>query len=260
MSLPTAYTRLCEHHAKHIFKRGANQGAAPLESRRKTNRLVRITPTHADVILYRTTVLRAFPDGRVALSTGGYNTNSTREVLNLALRFLSPRAAVYSQKRFSLSQLHYYTPTGTYAFYDGMTLTPDGIPADPMPFQRKMLDPTQTKPFNAEAKGFRQMFPILHAALPDIQTDSDHANATRQAYQAARLYNSDALRESIASKPDLWPVIVHSNAYFSQWVSGSWRDRKLEPKAVLARILHQVKRNMYVIVPTEVTCLLPASK
>lgn len=261
MSLPTtpnqptatAYTRLCEHHAKHVYKRGQNKGDAPLEDRRKTARLVRITPAHADVILYRTTVLRAYPDGSVAITTGGYNTNSPREVLNQALRFLTPYGGVYSTKRFGVSQMHYVTPFHVYAFYDGMILQPDGTPYAPRPFKRRLIDPTKSKPFAAAVREFRQTFPILHAALPNT------ANA-QQIQDAARdlnLYDTRNLHEALTSRPDTWPAIVALNAYQTVWVGG-WREVKQPPSSTLSKILSHVKQTMYMIVDADV-CAIPRS-
>lgn len=261
LTQPTAYTRLCEHHAKHIFKRGQNAGDAPLESRRKTDRLVRITPTHADVILYRTTVLRAFPDGSVTLNTGGYNTNSTREVINRALAFMGGRycasaLGVGSTQRFGVSQMHYFTPTHFYAFYDWMTLTPDGIPATPVPFKRCIIDPTKSKPFAAAVRPFRQTFPVLHAALPDT-ADPDTIRAAAETRRELNLYDTRNLHEALTSRPDLWPAIITLNAYTTEW-TGGWREVKQPPSSVLNKILNQIKRTMYMTVDADV-CVIPRS-
>lgn len=251
---PTAYTRLCEHHAKHMYKRGANKGDAPLEARYKTARLVRITPTHAEVILYRTTVLRAYPDGSVTLSTGGYNTNSTREVINRALRFLTPYVGVYSTKRFGVSQMHYVTPSHVYAFYDDMHINPDGTPQAPRPFKRRLIDPAKSKPFAAAVREFRQTFPVLHAALPDT-ANADNTQAAAKIFSSLNLWHHQNLHEALTSRPDLWPAIVTRNAYETEWTNG-WREVKQPPRATLNKILNQIKQTMYMIVDADV-CVIP---
>lgn len=245
------YALLCEHHAKHVFKRGANSGDAPLDRyNRYAHKLIKVTPTHADIVLYRTTIFRAYPDGSVVLNTNGHTTQLTMDTLNNGLGAFvrAYTGRVFSKLRFGTRQLHYYTNGRSYAYYDHMRILPDGTPAEPAPFVRYSINRSMSRPFSTQAKEFRAMFPVLFAALPDtIPDDAFYAGNTP--YLSAGLYDSRRLAEAITTNPELWHTIVHSNAYSRH----TYKDPR--PGAALDRILKAAKAHMYHITVTGITCI-----
>lgn len=248
MSLSTPYQRMLAHHAKHQFKRGQNKGDAPLDIRQRYgHKLVRIHPTHAEVVLYRSVLFRAYPDGTVQLSAGGWSTYTTKDTINTALKlfccYASPSysAYVHSRTRSGIAQWHYTVAgAGTYLFYDGMILGPNGVPLEPRPFKRKIIDQTKSRPFFRAALPFKQTFPLLHAALPDT------TNARPNDYYTHGLIDPNALAHAIAHQPELWPVIVEHHSYppYKWHVNAKYQD----PDDVLKTIINEAKKCMYIIV------------
>lgn len=250
-----AYDLLTAHYDKYKYKRGAYVGYAPLyaHNRRRTNQRVAISPTHAEVICHNTTILRAFPDGRVQLSAASWRTNLTKDTLNQALATIKLPTRIYSAKRFGLSQWHLYVPGhGQYAFYDGMHLNPDGTPTTPRPFMRRCIDTTQSRPFATQAREFRAVFPVLHASVPDTQDNASAANTdTKQLYYKHKLYDTRALALALTTQPELWPTIVASYSYPNHYVM--WQQRKLPAKDALNHLLTKAKEHMYHTIETLVT-------
>lgn len=245
----TAYDLLAAHYDKHKYKRGAYLGSAPLyaHNRRRTNQRV----THAEVVCHNTTILRAYPDGRVQLSAASWRTNLTKDTLNQALATIKLPTRIYSLKRFGLSQWHLYVPGhGHYAFYDGMYLNQDGTPTTPHPFKRRCIDATQSRPFAASAREFRSVFPILHASTPDTK-DAASADDTRQLYFKHKLYDTRALALAVTTQPELWPVVVAAYSYPTIFVT--WQQHKLPAKDALNHILTKAKEHMYHTIETLVT-------
>ena len=242
------YQRMLAHHAEHQFKKGVNKGDAPLDIRQRYgHKLVRIHPTHAEVVLYRSTLFRAFPDGTVQLSAGGWSTYTTKDTINTALalfcRYASPSysAYVHSCTRYGVTQWHYMVAgAGTYLFYDGMIITPNGIPLEPRPFKRRVIDQTKSRPFTTASCPFRQTLPLLHAALPDT------TNARPNDYYAHGLSDPHALAHAITSQPELWPLIVEHHSYPPRiW---STVRKYSDPKEVLQTILREAKKGMHMLV------------
>ena len=249
--MTNAYDLLTAHYDKHKYKRGAYVGYAPLyaDNRRKTNQRVAISPTHAEVICHSTPILRAFPDGRVQLTTNSWRTNLTKDTLNQALAAIKLHAHIYSCKRFGLSQWHLYVPNhGHYAFYDGMHLNQDGTPTTPRPFMRRCIDTTQSRPFAKQAREFSQMFPVLHAGLPD---PSDSATVDNTHYYKHKLYDARALALAVTTQPELWPIIAAAYSYPTIFVT--WQQRKLPLKDALRHIMNKAKEPMYHTIETTTT-------
>lgn len=252
MNLPTTpYQRMLAHHAEHQFKKGQNKGDAPLDIRQRYgHKLIRLYPTHAEVVLYTSTLFRAYPDGTVQLSTGGWSTYTTKDTINTALklfcRHASPSYSAYvsSHVRSGITQWHYTVAgTGTFAFYDCMTLAPNGLPTNPKPFKRKIIDQTKSRPFFRAAQAFRQTFPLLHAALPDT------TNARPNDYYAHGLIDSRKLAHAIAHQPELWPIIVEHFSYPPRL----WHtlNKYQDPDDVFHTIINEAKKCMYIIVDSE---------
>ncbi|RPJ30089.1 MAG: hypothetical protein EHM17_00335 [Verrucomicrobiaceae bacterium] len=253
MTLPTAYDLLAAHYDKHKYKRGAYVGSAPLDAhkRRKTNQRVTVSPLCAEVVCHKTPILRAYPDGRVQLDASSWRTNVTKDTLNSALARIKLPSRIYSHKRFGLSQWHLYSPThGHYAFYDGMYLNQHGTPRRSLPFKRRCIDTTQSRPFAASAREFRSVFPVLHAGVPDTK-DAAAANDTQQLYYQHKLYDSRAVALAITTQPELWPAVVA--AYSQLSIHIMWQQRKLPAKDTLNHILTKAKEHMYHTIETLVT-------
>lgn len=172
MNLPTPYSRLHAHVARHAYRRGAFVGDAPLNpSRRARNheRVVLDSPGAIAVRRYRTDILTAYPDGTVRLSMGGWSGSpTTRACLNHALyKFMLTRVQIYTGRVFGLSQLILATQHGMYCYYDGITLTPDGAILNPTPFLQKRADRAERAELRAAltASGFADAFPLLYASV-----------------------------------------------------------------------------------------------
>lgn len=254
---PTAYDLLAAHYDKYKYKKGAYLGYAPLDPsrRRKTSQRVALAPTHAEVICHNTTVLRAFPDGRVQLSAASWRTNTTKDTLNSALAAVKLHAHVYSHKRFGLSQWHLYVPGhGHYAFYDGMYLNQDGTPTTPHSFMRRCINTDKSKPFQKQTREFRSVFPVLHASAPETKdwasSSTDPADPT-QVYYRHKLYDPRLLALAITTQPELWPAVVAIYSFPS--IHNTWQQRKLPATAALNRIMTKAKEHMYHISETTTT-------
>lgn len=250
--MTTAYDLLTAHYDKYRYKRGAYVGFAPLDPsrRRKTNQRVAATPTQAEVVCHKTTILRAMPDGSVQLSASSWRTNTTKDTLNHALKLIGLRAHIYSRKRFGLSQWHLYVPGhGQYAFYDGMHLNQDGTPTTPRPLMRRCIDTTQSRPFAKQAREFMQMFPILHDGVPGTRSTVD--DGTQQLYYKHKLYDARPLALAITTQPELWPAIAASYSYPTLY--SVWQQRKLPLKDALRHIMNKAKEPMYHTIETTTT-------
>lgn len=248
-----AYDLLTAHYDEYKYKRGAYVGYAPLDAsrRRKTSQRVTSSPTQAEVICHKTTILRAFPDGRVQLSAASWRTNITKDTLNQALATIKLPTRIYSCKRFGLSQWHLYVPGhGHYAFYDGMHLNQHGTPRRPLPFKRRCIDATQSRPFHKQAREFRSVFPVLHAGVPDTK-DAAAANETQQLYYKHKLYDTRAVALAVTTQPELWPTIVAAYSYPTIYVT--WQQRKLPAKDALNHIMAKAKEHMYHTIETLTT-------
>ena len=247
------YDLLTDHVNKHQYKRGTYLGSAPLDPHRRYNtnkRVALLPPLHmrqyatdvpptAVVICRATNVLTAHPDGTVALSSGTWRTNLTRDTLNEALARARIPAYVHSRRLFGLSQWCVTTrssptrPTPTtYAFYDGMRLSPDGTPLELRPFNARRIDTTQSRPFATGSREFFQALPLLYAA----------SNASAQAYYTHRLYDPATLRRALTSQPELWPAVA-------TWLA---HETLTLPEAKL-KLAAMVRADLYHTVPTTTT-------
>ena len=265
--MPTVYELLKKHLHTHAYKRGAHIGDAPADkfNRRKTDYRVRYlaqTDTY-QVILYRTPLLSAYPDGTFALNTGGYHTQSTFKCLNLAMRLFVRHATgcepyignhLYrGLRQLCISALNPTTRARSILrFYDHMKFSPEGAPLTPLqPFERRHIDLVRAKEFRQQTAEFRRTLPLLHATLPDTrQADAlaTYADLRRQYYDL-RLSYPDNLLDAMHNKPELWPVVVDSYSYQGYWAGA--------PKHSLDTVWRGMstlcKRQMYVTSVTDVT-------
>lgn len=247
-----SYDLLISHFEKHQYKRGTYSGSAPLDPHRRYNTAKRVTPLPplhmrqyatdvpptAVVVCRATNVLTAYPDGTVALDSGTWRTNLTRDTLNEALRLARIPAYVHSRRLFGLSQWCVTTSARTsYAFYDNMRLSPEGIPLNPHPFNARRIDTTQSRPFTAQSREFFRALPLLYATAP---TPTRHEAA--QAYYTHRLYDPPALRRALTSQPELWPAVAGYLAYETATLPEARR-----------KLAAMVRADLYHTVPTTTT-------
>lgn len=240
MNSTNPYNLLISHFHTHQYKRGAYLHSAPLDPsrRRNTAKRVALLPPTAVVICRATNVLTAYPDGTVALNSGGWRTNLTRDTINEALSRARIPAYVHSRRLFGLSQWCVTISARTsYAFYDGMRLPPDGTPLQPRPFNARRIDTTQSRPFTAQSREFFRALPLLYAAAP-APTSAE----TAQAYYTHRLYDPTTLRRAVTSQPELWPAVAGWLAYNAATLPEA--KRKLSA---------MVRADMYHTVPTTTT-------
>ena len=79
------YKFLKQHHADHIYKRGAYKGDAPMSQRYKSNFRVIEGAGCMIVRLYRTNIITALPNGNITINTDNYYTSTTFKCINEAL-------------------------------------------------------------------------------------------------------------------------------------------------------------------------------
>ena len=158
------YYKLKSHLDHHEYVRGAFIGDAPALERRKTHVRVVNRGGCMAVRMYQTDLITAFPDGRVVLSMGGWNTFTTkanmygvaREFLPYAVRFLTH----YENKFPNLAVRIGGAPP--IPWRDGLTLDADGrVIGELGTFKRYEADRAARKEFVARGKAFREALPLL---------------------------------------------------------------------------------------------------
>lgn len=231
----TAYTKMKMRLERHVFKRGANKGAAPAAQRWKDHLLILDVGDSMVLRMYNTNILRAFPNGNVHINLMGWeDSTTTRANLNAALHEYCGWGGVFKRKVFGMSQTCFSANGKTYRYYDGMEFNEAGDLLSPARvFRRRRTDRDATKQFRADVKasGFQEMFPVLFAAVegaPEyfrvsqkiIATDSDYA--------------------------DKWPGLIASIKYRMRW-----EDHKTAFKNFVA----SCTRDMMTTEDTDVTVL-----
>jgi hypothetical protein len=245
--MTTLHTLLTQHLHRHAYRRGIFKGAAPLNQRWARHKRVHHNPITdtMDVIIYNTDVVSAHRDGSITLRTNGWNSQTTKDGINRVLYTLRSRLYIYSLRHRGVSQWVLSTEHGTYAFYDGMVLSPELKPCHPKPFKYRAINAFKSTAFTKDptTKEFFQTLPLLHAALPD----------TRQAHLNWYAYEQrgSALRKLIAD-PAQWADLVEAQAYYAQWPGAP----KHPDHKDVARLLKQyAKEDLYEVHDTPYTLL-----
>jgi hypothetical protein len=235
------YQHLMQHLERHVYKRGTNKGDAPANKGQRWRTSFRVVK-HIDcmsVRLWRTDIIKAYPDGTFVIDTEGYYLHSTTVLrMNDALGYFLPHAMwMGSIKKFSLSQKIMHVKGKKYRFYDGMEFDADcNLIGEKKCFESRCIDKAQTKVFLNELKeaGFREVFNILwsQATLDDRFGSGMHR-----------------LEETITNpdKSDEWMSIIAQAAFGS-----GWGDNKACPQVAWSRIMQAAKRDMYVVLPTDI--------
>lgn len=239
----TLFDAMHAHLTTHAYKRGQFKGDAPADQYRRSANHKRIkynpqTDT-MDLVLYSATLVRARRDGSYILDSAGWRTNTTKDTMHLALYHVKRldnnphyrNPVVYSATHRGCSQWFFQSPAfPSYAFYDGMVITPEHKPANPKPIMRKAIDTTKSKPFNTDPtiRAFFQTLPLLHATLPE-----------RRSNEGAYI-NSNFLIDDLRN-PEKWPLLA---LYYSY--QGGWEGYpKLDLPSVVRAIKTEAKRHMY---------------
>jgi hypothetical protein len=207
-----AHSHLSMHLSRHVYKRGQYEGQAPADPSRRAYTTMRVIRNDYDssyaVRFHHTDILTAYPDGRVVLRCNGWDSNpSTRQAMFLAssIAKLNPRINLCTHNGNGLRT----TAFRGYAFYDGLTLDsndptlPQITPVRPL--NKYVKDRDQTTLVRAEAKDFRGVLPVLHAARQTPPTHVDQLNAGRALYDPGR--SRHPIRMALAV-PELWPELV----------------------------------------------------
>lgn len=239
------YTKLKLHLSRHVFKRGANKGDAPLGNRWRT--YVRVIEVHNTmrVRMWGTDILKAYEDGRVVLDTQGwYDRPTTKMRLNEALGFLAGNVRLGSSKIMGISQPYLRANGKTVRYYDGIKLDADGNVTSPLrPFERRQVNKTESKELRDDMKacGFPDAFKLLHSV-------SEQGNFS--GYCATRT------REVVTNDfhANHWPYMV---ARFTWERIGGYNGdyRKRTVAEAWACLTSHLRKDCYEVIATDVTLL-----
>ena len=252
---PIMHTKLKLHLERHMYKRGANKGEAPMGRRTKTEYRVIDRGTHMAVRLHYTDIVRAYEDGRVMIDCNGWSDRpTTKAYLNEALyRHHTARAHLGSRRFKGLSQLVLTTPKGAFAYYDGITMAPDGTIITPLkPFEARRINKDEVADFKKDLRegGFQAAFMVLwHTASAD-KIDTGYRYATRN-YQDVL-----AMPETFANH---WEGLVSDFAFTDFWYSRrNWSMQRADvankrtASETWSAIMRFFKKTMYETIKTEV--------
>jgi hypothetical protein len=168
--------KCAEHLTKHLYKRGSMKGYAPVGPRYKNHFTLRALPAGGYAVRFHgTDILVVGVDDTITVHTSGWDSSpTTRAAIMDAFFTLTPhRVHVHSRRHSNVSQT-YFTIRGSQGcvFFEGLTVTPSGaIPLPPSgkfpPLLAKRKDKEETRAFlsDPDVKAFREVLPILHAAL-----------------------------------------------------------------------------------------------
>lgn len=232
------YQHLQQHLERHAYKRGANKGSAPANKGQRWRNSFLVVK-HADYMsirLWRTDIIKAYPDGTFIIDTDGYYSHITTVIrMNEALRYFACSMWMGSINKFSLFQKIMCVNGTRYRFYDGMKFDADcKLLSEKKCFERRFLDKAQTKELLDEIKesGFREVFNVLWS---QVNRDDRFGASTYR------------LNETITNpdKSDEWMSII-AQAAFSGW------GDKACPQVAWSRIMQAAKKDMYVVVPTDI--------
>lgn len=236
------YKFLKQHHADHIYKRGAYKGDAPMSQRYKSNFRVIDYADRMVVRLYNTNIITALPNGNITINTNGYYTATTFQSINEALGRARVPIRISSKSIKGMSQMCAFVGgwNGTvHRFYDGITFDADGkLLSEAKPMRGRRINREKSKAFQEaiKASGFKGLFPVLYSmaepedrvmldlnALKFALTDTDHA--------------------------DVWKGIVAQYKFVQYW---DWNNgnsqrvwRSVPKEKVWASLMTECKASMY---------------
>lgn len=242
------YTKLKLHLERHVFKRGAHKGEAPMGKRWRT--YVRVLKGNDDTMrvrMYGTDLLCAYPDGRVEINTGGwYDRPTTKLRLNEAFGFLPFYVSMYSRKTFGMSQTILTVGNKRVLYYDGITVDGAGEILTPLRnFERRRVDRVESKELrdDMEACGFKDVFNVLWSTC----TPEDGG------------YMPDKLRAVVTNEyhSNHWTSVVSNYTWFRKWDynQSKYVSYRVEPKEAWTALMNTLRKELYEVVRTETTTL-----
>lgn len=238
----TPYAKLNDILTTDRYIKGAHKGDAPMDKRSKTHfRVMRKSNQDLAVRFWNTDIITVSAEtGDLTLDCDGWGDRpTTKEAMNITLNQLLPYRVYLGSRRFKgRNNLVLSTRQGTYLYYDGMVLSPEGeLLSEPQPFKARVIDREATKEFaeQIEASGFKDMFRILWGSA-DVE---------------GRAYVRRKVHEMVTDPTyaDEWQNLI---AYYAQGMSRG-RYTKRDADATWQSIMREAKKFMYITVETEVT-------
>ena len=173
------YERIKAHIADHAYKKGQYKGDAPAGDRRMTHLRLVDRGDHVVVHMWRTDIVRAYPDGKLVIDCDGWLGHSTTklrlsEALHKFAHISYDRGIPHMRSVFSYSQSVMRVGGKLIRYYDGVTLQERGdgeftVTSELRPFEAKRINKAESKELSdgIKASGFKDMFKILHATSPE---------------------------------------------------------------------------------------------
>lgn len=234
-STMSTYTKLKFHCERWAYKRGKYKGDAPADQHRRSKSHFRVSDCkeYMAVVMYNTDLIRAYPDGRIVVSMGGWHTSTTKMNLHHAImQFVPFRIGIWTESVMSYRQLVCHLKGRMVKYYDGMEFDNEGnLLSKLMPFKAKRIDRNESKELARELKesGFTALFPLLYAAAVDEGVKGEYMH-----------HNSEDL-----TNPDVahnWKNLVARYAD----VGRQWRPVR-DQKQTWFFIMADLKRKMYYV-------------
>jgi hypothetical protein len=252
------YQRIKSHIADHAYKKGKHKGDAPAGERRMTHFRLVDRGDHVVVHMWRTDIVRAYPDGKLVIDCGGWlDSHTTKIRLSEALRKFALMGYDWGiphvRSVFSYNQPCVRVGGKLIRYYDGITLQEYGqgkftVTSELRPFEAKRINRTESKELhdNIKESGFKDMFKILHATSPEPE-------ANRLSIYPHRETNLIVTNAEYAGR---WADMVQSLSWERTYdlSSGNYNLvwRKIPASSVWSQIMNKLKGSMYETVKTTV--------
>lgn len=173
------YERIKAHIANHAYKKGQHKGDAPAGERRMTHFRLVDRGDYVVVHMWRTDIVRAYPDGKLVIDCDGWLGHSTTklrlsEALYKFAHMRYDRGIPCTLSVFSYNQSVMRVGGKLIRYYDGITLQEQGVgeftvTSGLRPFEAKRINKAESKELSDDIKasGFKAMFKILHTTSPE---------------------------------------------------------------------------------------------
>lgn len=246
----SATTELKNRLANDVFKRGIFKGDAPMESRRKTHFRVRELNNGDMAVRFHNTDIITVDQhtNNIILNCNGYeDSHTTRWAVAYSLRMILPgqHLGIGSQRFKGISHTVLFARNGSFLYYDGCVLSPEGdMISAQKHFRGKRMDKQATARLanDIEESGFKDMFRILWGSCDDSMMRGVAPSIFRH-----WMTNSE--------HADQWASIVAYAAYEYEQRNGVWQYVKQSPSEAWSALMRTAKHDMYEIYDTEVTNL-----
>ena len=242
-----AHTKLTMHLTRHMYKKGAHKGEAPLDGskRGKTRqRVIKGNGGQMIVRMHNTDVLTAYEDGRIVLRANGWESSpTTRQCINEALCFAG-FGSIGSVRKWGMSNTVIRVGTQSWLYYDGMEFSAEGkLLSTPLEFEKRVSDREETKEFRADIKesGFVDMFPVLFAAA-----------TSDMPFEYMRSVTEAMSSEHYAHH---WPYIAARSKFGTKRYYSHRVAHYENHKDALQALVASITKNMKVIIKSGVTVL-----